>query len=55
MNTQLVIIYCPDCYGKFEVNIDGIEEDDVLECDLCMAEMEIMQTDPFRVRLFVEE
>jgi len=53
--SRLVTIYCPDCRGKFNTDILDVEERDILECELCVAEIEIMQLDPLKVRLFLEE
>ncbi len=52
---RIMNVYCPDCRGRFVADFDDIEEKDLIECDLCMAEMEIIQMSPFRVKLFVEE
>lgn len=48
-------IYCPDCRGTFDIDFDEISEKDVLECDLCMAEIEVLQLEPLRLKVFLEE
>lgn len=55
MSGDTIIVYCPDCRGKFEIELDDVEEGDVVECPLCMAEMEILQREPLRMKLFAEE
>lgn len=46
-----IIIYCPDCRGKFDVLKSDIVEDDMLECPLCGAELVILQEDPIKLKL----
>lgn len=48
-------IYCPDCRGRFGADFDEIEEGDIIECDLCMAEIEVFQLSPLKLKTFVEE
>jgi uncharacterized protein YbaR (Trm112 family) len=42
------IIYCPDCRGKFEVAAEDFMEEEILECDLCGAEIMVVETDPIK-------
>ena len=50
-----IIIFCPDCRGRFEVEDSDIVEGEILECPLCSAEIEIIQEKPIKIRLLVEE
>lgn len=50
-----VIVYCPDCRGKFEVDKNDIVEEEILECPLCGAEIIVLQTDPIKIKLYTEE
>jgi len=52
---QIVVVYCPDCRGKFEVQESDIIEGDVLECELCGAEIQVLCEDPIKLRLYSEE
>ncbi len=45
------IVYCPDCRGKFEVDAEDFVEEEILECDLCGAEIVVVGTDPIKLRL----
>ncbi len=55
MNSEtLVSMYCPDCRGRFEIGAFDIEEDEVLECALCAAEILVVQKNPIRVKLYTE-
>ncbi len=52
---QKVRIFCPDCRGRFFVDRSDIVEEDVLECPLCSAEIEILSEDPIQIRLVQDE
>ena len=52
---QDVTIYCPDCRGKLSLDVADIDEGEVFECELCMAEVEIIQMTPLKYQLFSEE
>jgi DNA-directed RNA polymerase subunit RPC12/RpoP len=54
MNEEL-LIYCPDCRGKISFNYDEMYEDDVIDCDICGAEMVVEQKEPLKIRLVVDE
>jgi len=51
----IVVIYCPDCRGKFSVYESDIIEEDILECELCGAEIEVVSADPIKLKLYSEE
>jgi DNA-directed RNA polymerase subunit RPC12/RpoP len=53
MNEE-ILIYCPECRGKISFDLNDIIEDDIIDCDICGAEMLIEQADPLKIRL-VEE
>ena len=55
MENEIVIIYCPDCRGKFEMDKSDIIEEEICECPLCGAEMEILSENPIRLKLYSEE
>ena len=50
-----VTIYCPDCRGRFQAPSDAVCEGEILDCDLCGAEVEVVQDTPIKVRLYSEE
>jgi len=54
MNEE-IYIFCPDCRGKFEVELADIVEGEVLECSLCGAEIEILQENPIKIQLLKED
>ena len=49
------IIYCPDCRGKLDTDIEDIIEGDIIECELCGAEMIVTQEDPIKLKLYSED
>ena len=50
-----VQLYCPDCRGRFDVELSDILEGEVLECSLCAAEILVKQTNPIRIKLYEEQ
>lgn len=54
MNRE-ICIFCPDCRGRFYVKKADIVEEDILECSLCGAEIEILQEVPLKVRIVQDE
>jgi len=49
---RILVIYCPDCRGKFEIEHSDIEEDEILECSLCGAEIKVICENPIRLKLY---
>jgi predicted RNA-binding Zn-ribbon protein involved in translation (DUF1610 family) len=48
---ESIIIYCPDCRGKFTVQRSDIIEDDIIECPLCGAELIVECEEPIKLKL----
>ena len=55
MTDPEIIVYCPECRGRFEICESDIVEGEVLECDLCGTEIEVVQESPVKMRLFSSE
>ncbi len=55
MGEEVLVIYCPDCRGKFEINNQELIEDEICECPLCAAEIKVICTDPIKLKLFKAE
>lgn len=47
------IINCPDCL--FEINVEGGEIGDYLECETCACEMTVTEMEPPKVKVLEEE
>lgn len=52
---DILAIYCPDCRGRFEVKSEDFQEEEILECPLCAAEVLVTSENPPRVKLFSED
>ena len=50
----MAMIKCPACKERFEPD-DYIEEGDIITCQLCDEELEVVSTDPLKVRQLKEE
>ncbi len=46
-------VECPECAG--DVNLVDAEEGEILVCDDCGAELELVKTDPIEIALAPEE
>ena len=53
--SKTVIIYCPDCRGKFSVPKSDIIEDDIIECSLCGASIHVLQENPIKLQLLDQD
>ena len=47
---EALIIFCPDCRGKFTIEQSDIIEDDIIECHLCGAELIVTNEDPIMLK-----
>ena len=50
-----ICIFCPDCHGKFFIVEEDVVEGESVECDLCSAQIEIVQESPIKIRLYDED
>ena len=46
---------CQFCKQKEILIPDDVEVGDLLECENCAAEVEVISTEPFRLRMVLEE
>ena len=46
---------CPVCEGSFHLDVDEIEEGDLVSCDECGVELEVVSTDPLDLEAVEEE
>ena len=48
-----IVIFCPDCRGKFEIQMEELIEEEILECDLCGAEIKVVSNEePIKLTVF---
>ncbi len=48
-------ITCPDCQQEFEAKNELVVVGEILDCQNCGAEMEVLSLEPFKVELILEE
>lgn len=46
---------CPVCEGTFYVDEQEVEEGDLISCEECGAELEVVSVDPFELEAVEEE
>ena len=49
------MVRCPKCAVEIDVDEDGIEEGEILNCLECEAELEVVQIHPVRVNVISDE
>lgn len=52
--TEINKILCPDCKAEIKP-VEGMMVGDILECDECGTEVEILSIDPLEFRELIEE
>jgi alpha-aminoadipate carrier protein LysW len=46
---------CPECENALDVDTEDVEEGDVVSCDECGTELEVVGTDPLELSRVDEE
>ena len=46
---------CPVCEGSFFLDEEDVEEGDLISCEECGAELEVVSTDPLELEAMEEE
>jgi alpha-aminoadipate carrier protein LysW len=46
---------CPVCEGTFYVDEEEVEEGDLISCEECGVELEVVSTDPLELEAIEEE
>jgi alpha-aminoadipate carrier protein LysW len=46
---------CPECENALSIDVEEVEEGDVVLCDECGAEFEIVSTDPLELSKVEDE
>ncbi len=42
-------VVCPECDNPLDINVDDVEEGEIVECDECGAELEVVSSDPLEL------
>lgn len=42
-------VVCPECDNPLNIDVDDVEEGEIIECDECGAELEVVSSDPLEL------
>jgi alpha-aminoadipate/glutamate carrier protein LysW len=42
-------VVCPECDNPLDIDVDEVEEGDVIQCDECGTDIEIVSSDPLEL------
>ena len=42
-------VVCPECDNPLDIDVDDVEEGDVVQCDECGSDLEIVSSDPLEL------
>ena len=42
-------VVCPECDNPLDIDVDDVEEGEVVECDECGTELEVVSSDPLEL------
>jgi len=48
-------VVCPECDNPLEIDTDDIEEGDIIQCDECGTDLEVVSSDPLQLAAVDEE
>jgi len=48
-------VKCPDCHHPIKINNDTLEVGDIIECQYCGTELEILSLQPLKTAIVEEE
>lgn len=48
-------VLCPECDNPLDIDVDDVEEGEVLQCDECGTDLEIVSSDPLEVAAVDED
>ncbi len=49
------MMYCPECEANLDVDAEDVDEGDVIACDECGSEFEVVGTNPLELSRLEEE
>jgi alpha-aminoadipate carrier protein LysW len=53
MDNRKVTVKCPVCDNDFELDLNGIQVGDIIECPVCGATLEVLSLDPIKLEAVV--
>lgn len=48
-------VVCPECDNPLNIDVDDVEEGEVVQCDECGADLEVVSTDPLQLAAVDED
>ena len=45
----VMAVVCPECDHPLEIDVDDVEEGEVIQCDECGTDLEIVSSDPLEL------
>ena len=48
-------VVCPECDNPLDVDVDDVEEGEIIQCDECGTDLEIVSSDPLELAAVDEE
>lgn len=48
-------VVCPECDNPLDIDVDDVEEGEVVQCDECGTDLEVVSSDPLELAAVDEE
>lgn len=48
-------VVCPECDNPLDIDVDDVEEGEVIQCDECGTDLEVVSNDPLELAPVEEE
>ena len=48
-------VVCPECDNPLDIDVDDVEEGEIVTCDECGTELEVVSSDPLQLAAVDEE
>lgn len=48
-------IVCPECDNPLDIDVDDVEEGEIIQCDECGTDLEVVSSDPLELAPVDEE
>jgi alpha-aminoadipate carrier protein LysW len=48
-------VVCPECDNPLDIDVDDVEEGEIVTCDECGTELEVVSSDPLELAAVDEE
>lgn len=48
-------VVCPECDNPLDIDVDDVEEGEIIQCDECGSDLEVVSSDPLELAAVDEE